>query len=170
MYETIEFDQLNEDKFKEFIEKIDSNEMTKNLWIKLKKCFYVYKNSEANKMKDSYEINCLSFKYDNNENNAFNGIIRHLTKDSGGNLDEKCVIKITSSSIETDDRTGKNVVDLDNINNLFCTKDEQNSWIQFYFKTLKISPTHCSIKLKNDCSKGYYHPKSWILEGSNDGF
>ena len=54
-YEEINFDFLSEDKLKEFIEKVNPNEMTASLWNKIKKCFYFnmktshQKSSESNK-------------------------------------------------------------------------------------------------------------------------
>ena len=41
-YEEVNFDFLSEAKLKEFIEKVNPNEISSSLWDKIKKCFYVY--------------------------------------------------------------------------------------------------------------------------------
>ena len=42
-YEEIDFEFLSSGVFKQFIENFDINEMTKNLFSKIKKCFSIYK-------------------------------------------------------------------------------------------------------------------------------
>ena len=105
-YEEINFNFLSESKFKEFVEKFDANEMTKSLWNKLKQCFYIYKNSTKCDEKNNhrYKQN-IKIENDGNSSNALNGIINHLTKESGGNLNDKGIVIATSSSIYSDSRT-----------------------------------------------------------------
>lgn len=45
-YEEIDFEFLSDEVFKQFIENFDINEMTRNLFSKIKKCFSIYKNSD----------------------------------------------------------------------------------------------------------------------------
>ena len=42
-YEEVNFNFLSDEKFREFIEKVDPNELTSPLWSKIKKCFSIYK-------------------------------------------------------------------------------------------------------------------------------
>ena len=60
-YEEVNFDFLSEDKLKEFIEKVDPNEITAPLWDKIKRCFYF-------SMKESPQI---SFESSKREGNGF---------------------------------------------------------------------------------------------------
>ena len=50
----------------------------------------------------------------------------------------------------------------------FCSKDSPNSWICYDFKGRRVIPTSYLIR---SCwgRPGDHHPKSWVLEVSNDG-
>lgn len=41
----------------------------------------------------------------------------------------------------------------------------EDSWICIEFKNHLIIPTYYSIRSDNTGGKGYYHPKSWVIEG-----
>lgn len=168
-YEEINFNFLSESKFKEFIEKFDANEMTKSLWNKFKQCFYVYKNStkcdEKNNHRYKQNNNNIKIEYDGNSSNALNGIINHLTKEAGGNLNDKGIVIATSSSICGDSHLPKFAMDFDINSNYFHTNNEEHSWLQYDFKERKICPTHYSIRSRRSES---HAPKNWIIEGSND--
>ena len=55
-YEEVNFDFLSEDKKKEFIEKVDPNELTGPLWHKIKRCYF-YKKKESPPQKTFKESN-----------------------------------------------------------------------------------------------------------------
>lgn len=54
-----------------------------------------------------------------------------------------------------------------NLNVEFCTYSQENSWICFDFIDHQISPSYYAIRSCN-YKKNSNHPKSWIIEGSND--
>ena len=89
------------------------------------------------------------------------GIIGVLTRQCGGNVQEKGVVEVTASSCWIGEP--KNVVEL-GTNWFFWSKDESNSWICYDFKERRVAPTSYSIR--TDCSR---FPKSWVLEVSNGG-
>lgn len=101
-----------------------------------------------------------------NMTNCFNGIIRYLTQMCHGNVDEKNVVKVTSSTV-SNDRYSKYVVDLDVDKHYFTYDSQQNSWIKFDFKDKKVRPTHYTLRTKSDSGKGGNHFKNLVVEGSN---
>lgn len=167
-YEKINLEFLSEDKFTELIEKLKANDLTTILWLKLKKCFYMNKDLPKENVGDRYNYIGRKIEYDGNVENAFKGIICQLTKESGGNVDDKGIVKVTASS-ELNNYFAKYAVDLDDCNNYFESNDISNSWLQYDFQNQRIRPTHYSIRTRHDNGKGGYHPKNWDIEGSNDG-
>jgi hypothetical protein len=98
------------------------------------------------------------------------GIIGYLTTRSCGNVSDRGVVSITSSSVWSSDSThaAKNAADL-SANSLFHSLDEENPWLCYDFKDMIITPSHYSIRSRYNGVPGGNHPKYWIVEGSNDG-
>ena len=124
-------------------------------------------NGIINKSLES--LNILSyFGYDEKSENCFSGIIHHLTEVCGGNVHQKGIVNVTSSS--GDDAF--EAVNLENTESYFATSgasQKPNNWLKYDFKNIKIRPTHYSIRSRPDGDRGYYHPKSWVIEASNTG-
>ena len=59
-----------------------------------------------------------------------------------------------------------NVIDIEN--GSFCTKNESNSYIEFYFPNHEINPTGYLIKTYW-MGPSWCHLKNWKFEGSKDG-
>lgn len=108
---------------------------------------------------------CIEFKY---ENLPFNGIIHKLTEENGGNVHNKGIVNVTSSSI-SNSRFDYYAVDLNDENFYFCSDNKEDSWLQYDFKNFRVHPTHYSLRSSNHYSKGQYNLISWIIEGSNTG-
>ena len=87
-------------------------------------------------------------------NKDFDGIINFLSKQSNGQIEN--YINVTASS---------NIKDCPPINSILY--DDKNSWICFDFKDRRIIPSDYEIK-SYSCSEFYDHPKSWIIECSNN--
>ena len=83
---------------------------------------------------------------------------------TNNNIENK--INITSSSVLSSNYEPINVTLYENQNKYFRSKINQNNWI-FEFKENKIIPTNYPIKSYKNGKNGC-HPKSWIIEGSND--
>lgn len=168
-YEQIEFQFLSENKFREFVDNLDINEITTDLWRQLKKCFFYDKSFVDEKSSvHRYSHKRTIFQYNGKIENAFNGIIQRLTKDCGGNVDSKNIVNVTSSSFFDNSQVAKNAVDLDDMTHYFSSDEEDNAWLKYDFIERKVKPTHYSIRTRHDYGKGRQHPKNWVIEGSDD--
>lgn len=84
-------------------------------------------NKETNECKvDSQEVE--KYLFDWNEANAFKGIINHLTEISGGNVHDKSIVSISSSSTQSK-YYPQHAADFNNksCSNRLFTKNETNS-------------------------------------------
>jgi hypothetical protein len=123
--------------------------------------------------------------------NVPEGIIAHLTKECGGNVDDHHVVDVTFGSFEKETcganpysgvlnnaphLGAKNAADLET-GSLFCSAfrneeddipDAQNNWICYDFKERRTVPTYYSIR-RFWGNPGSCHMKSWLVETSADG-
>jgi hypothetical protein len=97
------------------------------------------------------------------------GILHHLTSRFSGNVHDRNVVNITANRAYDNraDYAAKNVADFES-NSYFLSANEPNQSICFDFKTLRIKPTHYTIRTLNS-GQSSYHLKSWVIEGSTDG-
>ena len=108
------------------------------------------------------------FVYDSSD--QFNGIIAHLTRESGGIVVDKGIVDVTASS---SGRQARRAVELE-LNSKFLSENKPNQWICYDFKERRVIPTSyslCSYGTNSDCPKaGNYRDllKSWVIEVSND--
>lgn len=114
--------------------------------------------------------NCtqLHFKI---EHDRFNGIIRKLTEECGGNVHEKGIVIVESSSTSIYhgfDRKAHYAVDFEDDIHYFCSANSAGSRFKYNFKNKKVRPTHYSIKSTKYYEKGEYNLISWVIEGSNN--
>jgi hypothetical protein len=98
---------------------------------------------------------------------SLSGIVAFLTEKCGGNVHEKGVVEVTSSSVY-EKHVPQNATDLkNNLTHFWLNGLKTDEWICFNFKDLKIEPTHYTMRAYN--SPGNWHqPKNWVLQGSND--
>ena len=75
-------------------------------------------------------------------------------------------VTVTASSFKWGHEP-KNAIDLWQ-DSQFWSQDEPNSWICYDFGGLRVTPTSYSI-ISSFEGAGGCHPKSWVLEVSNDG-
>ncbi|KAK8896688.1 hypothetical protein M9Y10_014602 [Tritrichomonas musculus] len=180
-YELVEFSSLSEMKFNEFIEKICEEEMTRQIWNKLKKCFFtnrevvgIVKKEEERKLRYPTRYEFIDkHKYTTVEyaNNRFNGIIARLGNGNPASVLDRGIINITSSPVY-DNRSSfqlKNVVNFSDMDGSFHSKNTAYSWLTVDFKDRKVKPSFYSIRSNNWGPAGNFHPQSWRLDGSNDG-
>jgi hypothetical protein len=90
------------------------------------------------------------------------GIISHLTAKCGDNIHDRGVVEIAASSV-SGTQYPRNAADLES-ETLFQSESIPGQWICLDFKTLRIEPTHYTIRTGYLC-----HLKSWAVEGSDDG-
>ena len=102
------------------------------------------------------------------QSNAFSGIFNYLTKKCGGNPHEMNIIEIIpSSSSGGSSNSHTRVIDF-SWSNYWASNNSPNSYIRFDFKTYRVQINAYSLKSRSE-SPGGGHPKSWVIEGSNDG-
>jgi hypothetical protein len=94
------------------------------------------------------------------EAESVDGIISYLTRTHGGNVHDKGIVTITSTSVRDDDHAVRNVADLTS-DSWFYSKDELGQWICWDFHEMRVHPTDYTI-----ISCGL---KSWVVESSLDG-
>ena len=90
-----------------------------------------------------------------------NGIIEELTRKCGGNVHEKGVVTVTSSTVfkECDVK-----IVVDPVVGWFATDSAPDQWICLDFKGSRVAPTSYSIRTGH-----IDFPTAWIFEASNDG-
>ena len=101
---------------------------------------------------------------------SFEGIIAELTSRCQGNVHDKELVEITASSDNTAYlfKKGPKIVANFHDGSVFCTKSRPESWICYHFMGgMSVIATGYSILSYRDTHRG--SPKSWKLEGSNDG-
>jgi hypothetical protein len=123
--------------------------------------------------------------------NVSDGIIAHLTRECGGNVQDRNVVEVTSGSFEKEtvganphsgaynndpDCAAKNAADLETDSYFHSAyrraiadiPHTRNNWICYDFKERRIMPTHYTIRTHGDGLSGN-HLKSWLVETSADG-
>lgn len=110
-----------------------------------------------------------TFEHDSNK--EFDGIMRHLSESTKGNIHDNGTIEITTNSLFNNNANlyhPKNVVDYSNNNNFYESNTElQNGEVCFDFKNKLIQLTEYSIKTSGGGQDGY-HLRNWVVEASND--
>ena len=96
-------------------------------------------------------------------NGAFNGIVRHLRHECGGNPHEKGVISITGS--KNSRNQCHQLVDY-GWNSYWVSTNKPNSFVQFDFKSRRVCLSQYSLMSDGD---GSCHLLTWVLEVSDDG-
>jgi hypothetical protein len=106
----------------------------------------------------------ISFPYTREE--PLNGIISYLRKKYGGNVHESQVVNVTASSTYLGPASV--VADLQD-RSYFISGNDPNQWICYDFKDMYVHITGYSIRSSNCEYARYCYPKSWVVEGSDDG-
>lgn len=98
----------------------------------------------------------------------FDGIVAHLGRECCGNVHDKGVVIVTSSTINSNNPTyhPKNATEF-GTKSCYFSENKRNSWICYDFKVPRVIPKSYSMKTCAD--QRVYQPKSWALEVSNDG-
>jgi hypothetical protein len=97
----------------------------------------------------------------------FDGIIAFLTRDCGGNVADRGIVGIRSSSFFDETCPPKNAADFTPGSGIFNSKTELNQWIEWDFKRCQIEPTHYSIRTHRS-EAGTGHLRNWVIEGRNE--
>jgi hypothetical protein len=146
----------------EFLSKVDERGMDQRIWSSICRRLRCELSDQALPGSRFYG---QSYPYV--EGYEFEGIIHALTAKCGGNVHEKGVVNITSSSVGC--RESFKVANHEwsfRWNGFWQSDNEANSWICFDFKERRIALSHYTLK---SGGSGDYHLVAWALEGSEDG-
>ena len=138
--------------------------MTNSLWKKLYECFFIHFDTKKERFV-SRNSEKQTIEYIENETGNFEGIIHYLTEKFGGNVVDKGVCKVSSSSV-FDKYVPKNVFEFVRYATFSSDNKEGNQWLKIDFLNRKVHPTHYTIKTVGN-KRGGQHLKNWVLEGSN---
>ncbi|KAK8898305.1 hypothetical protein M9Y10_000588 [Tritrichomonas musculus] len=168
LFEYVYFENVNDDTLETFVDQFNVDDMTIGIWISIS--YRLIKSRKrnrksANEQCTSPKMNILTFSPDSN--NKFHGILRHLGDEAGGNVHDKRVVEISSSTrVQGDSYNPKNVADYGS-NSYFAPCNVKNVDICFDFKEKQIQPTNYSIQSINiNCCNAYL--RNWVVEVSND--
>lgn len=156
-----------------FLQIFNNNDITRETWIALSHRIgqqIAQKEESIKKHYNSrYSSNCnnshsgIPILYE--EKGEFKGIINYLKKNSKGDIENE--ISVTSSSTFSTSYDPRNILIYYDKAKRFLSEDNENFWICIDFKEHRVIPTNYTIKTF-ELSQNSAHPKSWIIEASND--
>ena len=157
----VEFAFLSDSGLGEFLDRIFPDFVDAPVWASLCECVRRFCSSSSKVSLMNAGRYPIEFSTFTSANGAFNGIVRHLEDECGGNPHEKDEISITASSC-----CGgcPRLVDY-GWNNFWGSDNEPNSFVQFDFKSRRVCLSEYSLK-SDGCG---HHLLSWVIEVSDDG-
>jgi len=114
-----------------------------------------------------YEIGSFAFAVER----PFEGIISHLTRTFGRNVHNLGIVSVMASSTKDDkpENAARNALDLAT-DSFFYSADSPGQWLCLDFGSLRVTPTHYSLKSNvNGDAGGWRNLLSWVIEGFEDG-
>jgi hypothetical protein len=165
LLELIRFEFVSSDVFSEYLEVVSNSfeYFTISHWRSLHSRLILPVSPKQSN--DRLSVQPLSFPF--SSSSPLSGIIANLTSRYGGNVHDRGIVNITANRPADSRDVPKVIADLGDNSEYMSTNDENQS-ICFDFKTLKIKPTHYTIRTQcagpNKC-----HLKNWVIEGSTDG-
>lgn len=169
LFECIIFSNVTKERFERFLDEFEFGDLNLPIWHSICECIKHSKFKKLNLNDDNrnnrYLDSIKTFNFE--KENELDGILRYLTKITGGNIHDNGTIKINSNSILNDDPIcgPKNLVDYEN-DNFYQSKDQNGSFIIFDF--IEKSVNLDCYTIKNGKSLRHYYLKNWVIEGSND--
>ena len=139
--------------------------MTKGIWKSIIERFLGTNERDSSNyiIEGRYTDNIKEFKH--TESDEFDDIMRHLTKETGGNIHDNGTVDITSNSISGGCHP-KNLVDYQTENDYNSTNNG-DAYICFDFKNKAVNLTSYTMKSNNN-SSGRNTLVNWVIEVSND--
>ena len=152
-YELIEFSKLSSNNFSKFVEEFEGINMTRTLWNKLIKCFYIYKDKPQEERKKEESTKDYS-----------KGIFKYLFEEIKMNPVTKGLIEIEGNSNNDDEeQLLPNIVDSNWTSSHWASQNSANSHIKIEFKNNLIKINKYSLKIGN--TSGDYLFRSWTFKG-----
>ena len=160
--QTSSLSQAGAIKYASLLDKITDSSFLASLWPQVRQRFtHPVRNAFLNpRYLRPPSINC-SFNGD-----PFDGIFNHLTKEFHGNIRELGVIHMNASSIFSDSKFLKSLVEENG--DWGSQNRKQQQWVQFRFNPRKVSITGYSLRSHSNETWSKSQLRSWILAGSNN--
>lgn len=157
LYEYVNFINVTSNTISDFISIFKIEDITQETWQKLSNRLkqQIIKDKETSLIENEIFI---PFE----QENEFKGIINYLRTQSKGKIEDE--IEVKSFAPNHDENVPMNVLLFNDPDKYFFSDEGDNVWMCFVFKQNKICPTNYTIKQNDD----YCHPKSWVIEASND--
>ncbi|KAK8857516.1 hypothetical protein M9Y10_015921 [Tritrichomonas musculus] len=170
LFEYVCFENVDQSSIEQFITTFNFYDMTSGVWNSLckrlslrpdndsksEKKIHRYKTNDELKEKPKNTLD-IGFK-----TGELKGIFSYFNLNSKIKDEVKVICSSTGSGGDP-----YRLLDIENVNNDFYTNSTENSWICFEFKNHQIIPSGYSIRSYGN-NEGWNHPKSWVIEGSND--
>lgn len=154
LFENVNFLNVSKEKLTEFFDIFNFNDLTTEVW-----------KSIMNHCINSSPDNCSKIEFINGQ--GLNGILDYLTNKAGGNIYEKGIINITSSSVQSN-HEARHLCDFNNLgrSSMWSPNGVNNATVTFDFKEKKVKLSSYSFHTPSVSTHDY--PKSWLIECSND--
>lgn len=165
--EKVEFEYLTEKSIQCFLDEIEFDDISYDIWSQIKKRLILPVKITLPKNSRIKKPTAPTFEYDSL--NPFNGIFHHLTEVSNGNIQTNQTIEIKASNLCCG--SYETLVDFQNTEGYtHVSGNHSPRWLQIDFKTRKVQIDSYLIKSpKSQDSSGACKLKSWKVEVSNDG-
>lgn len=165
LYENVFFANVSSELMQEFVSIFDQTDLSRVTWLALLSRFQNNGRKDFSIPFKRYNRIHQIFKVNNDE--IFKGIIYYLQTRPDAKIGNDLNV-FSSSVLDNNARNQpKNVILYDDLGRRFFSGREKNSWICFDFMGNRVIPTDYTIRSvawnPNSC-----HPKSWVIEGSND--
>lgn len=159
LYETVKFENVDRKSIFEFVSIFDLNDLNNGMWKNITKLLCENITKKDDRKQNRYKSKKIVLPHSTDE--KFNGIINYMKKQPN------YTIKITASSVDRYNEQPENAIDFDNINSYYSSKNIPNSWLKIDFGEHRVIATDYTLRSCN-WNEHYSHPKSWVIEGSND--
>ncbi|KAK8871617.1 hypothetical protein M9Y10_007352 [Tritrichomonas musculus] len=164
LFEYILFNNISEEMIEKFIDKFSIEYLNLGIWRSICQRLLGKEKSGIDRYTEKAKIE----KFGDDEGRQFEGIMNHLTVESGGNIHDNGTVEITANSFDGSCHP-KNLVDYKNDNYYQCGSNSKVlSSICFDFKDKAVNLSSYTMK-SNGNSDGANGPKSWVVEVSKDG-
>ena len=164
LYSAVYFANASADKMQEFLSLFNIDDISEEIW-KAISIRLSHETAHAGKIENDFNVKRYAkheFSFSKENSEEFSGIISHLFKKTKGNIEQE--ISITASTCDGP-HPPRDSLSFEDKDKYFASKNEPDQWICFDFKNHKITPTDYTIR---SYSNGIWHPKSWVIECSND--
>lgn len=161
----VKITQLTNNEMSFYLSMLDLDSIDAEIWEQLiTRMLYEAPNNQS--MKD------FGFKdgvFLPSEGHEFDGLIHHLWDEYGENPIEEGVIKVMASSTLTGNVN--NLFEYSDFSSFLCwnLRNELDGYVEVDFCDHRVNISHYSMRTPTDGGYDNDYPKTWSLEGSNDG-